>query len=392
MGTAADAAAIGILSGVISGYFGNGTHIAGDDSNDRHGGIAIAIAIVTVLLESKSKRFSFLLLVLCRRSGSRSHVVPGRPRPAHDGHSPLNHLISRVRHEGTSVSLLCAGAPPAGIPLEEVPTDDAARRLAARSQGMVVGVHGDSIEGEFRRVRHVGRRALMLMLMLLQLQVAVGGLGLGGVGRKGVLPRRGGRRRSRGRSRRPVELVVDSHAEERTARRGMVVQRAAVGRAAADVRHAAASSVAVPVEIVRHGEGVAEQVEGVRIAAVAVAGARRGGSGPRGLLAVGTSISICASAGTAGTRRRAVIQRRRRRRRGGGRAMAVLVGTAVLFETAAQKFLFFGFFAPSEFPSRRASSDEVAIREVEAGRRIGEIEDQIGWHALLCCAFLRSTA
>mmetsp|Transcript_19501 Transcript_19501/g.39740 ORF Transcript_19501/g.39740 Transcript_19501/m.39740 type:complete len:387 (+) Transcript_19501:135-1295(+) len=386
MGTAADAAAIGILSGVISGYFGNGTHIAGDDSNDRHGGIAIAIAIVTVLLESKSKRFSFLLLVLCRRSGSRSHVVPGRPRPAHDGHSPLNHLISRVRHEGTSVSLLCAGAPPAGIPLEEVPTDDAARRLAARSQGMVVGVHGDSIEGEFRRVRHVGRRALML------LQVAVGGLGLGGVGRKGVLPRRGGRRRSRGRSRRPVELVVDSHAEERTARRGMVVQRAAVGRAAADVRHAAASSVAVPVEIVRHGEGVAEQVEGVRIAAVAVAGARRGGSGPRGLLAVGTSISICASAGTAGTRRRAVIQRRRRRRRGGGRAMAVLVGTAVLFETAAQKFLFFGFFAPSEFPSRRASSDEVAIREVEAGRRIGEIEDQIGWHALLCCAFLRSTA
>mmetsp|Transcript_1491 Transcript_1491/g.3191 ORF Transcript_1491/g.3191 Transcript_1491/m.3191 type:complete len:387 (+) Transcript_1491:1065-2225(+) len=386
MGTAADTAAIGILSGVISGYFGNGTHIAGDDSNDRHGGIAIAIAIVTVLLESKSKRFSFLLLMLCRRSGSRSHVVPGRPRPAHDGHSPLNHLISRVRHEGTSVSLLCAGAPPAGIPLEEVPTDDAARRLAARSQGMVVGVHGDSIEGEFRRVRHVGRRALML------LQVAVGGLGLGGVGRKGVLPRRGGRRRSRGRSRRPVELVVDSHAEERTARRGMVVQRAAVGRAAADVRHAAASSVAVPVEIVRHGEGVAEQVEGVRIAAVAVAGARRGGSGPRGLLAVGTSISICASAGTAGTRRRAVIQRRRRRRRGGGRAMAVLVGTAVLFETAAQKFLFFGFFAPSEFPSRRASSDEVAIREVEAGRRIGEIEDQIGWHALLCCAFLRSTA
>mmetsp|Transcript_9942 Transcript_9942/g.20498 ORF Transcript_9942/g.20498 Transcript_9942/m.20498 type:complete len:387 (+) Transcript_9942:1117-2277(+) len=386
MGTAADAAAIGILSGVISGYFGNGTHIAGDDSNDRHGGIAIAIAIVTVLLESKSKRFSFLLLMLCRRSGSRSHVVPGRPRPAHDGHSPLNHLISRVRHEGTSVSLLCAGAPPAGIPLEDVPADDAARRLAARSQGMVVGVHGDSIEGEFRRVRHVGRRALML------LQVAVGGLGLGGVGRKGVLPRRGGRRRSRGRSRRPVELVVDSHAEERTARRGMVVQRAAVGRAAADVRHAAASSVAVPVEIVRHGEGVAEQVEGVRIAAVAVAGARRGGSGPRGLLAVGTSISICASAGTAGTRRRAVIQRRRRRRRGGGRAMAVLVGTAVLFETAAQKFLFFGFFAPSEFPSRRASSDEVAIREVEAGRRIGEIEDQIGWHALLCCAFLRSTA
>mmetsp|Transcript_7731 Transcript_7731/g.14618 ORF Transcript_7731/g.14618 Transcript_7731/m.14618 type:complete len:387 (+) Transcript_7731:1104-2264(+) len=386
MGTAADTAAIGILSGVISGYFGNGTHIAGDDSNDRHGGIAIAIAIVTVLLESKSKRFSFLLLMLCRRSGSRSHVVPGRPRPAHDGHSPLNHLISRVRHEGTSVSLLCAGAPPAGIPLEDVPADDAARRLAARSQGMVVGVHGDSIEGEFRRVRHVGRRALML------LQVAVGGLGLGGVGRKGVLPRRGGRRRSRGRSRRPVELVVDSHAEERTARRGMVVQRAAVGRAAADVRHAAASSVAVPVEIVRHGEGVAEQVEGVRIAAVAVAGARRGGSGPRGLLAVGTSISICASAGTAGTRRRAVIQRRRRRRRGGGRAMAVLVGTAVLFETAAQKFLFFGFFAPSEFPSRRASSDEVAIREVEAGRRIGEIEDQIGWHALLCCAFLRSTA
>mmetsp|Transcript_10525 Transcript_10525/g.19622 ORF Transcript_10525/g.19622 Transcript_10525/m.19622 type:complete len:387 (+) Transcript_10525:135-1295(+) len=386
MGTAADAAAIGILSGVISGYFGNGTHIAGDDSNDRHGGIAIAIAIVTVLLESKSKRFSFLLLMLCRRSGSRSHVVPGRPRPAHDGHSPLNHLISRVRHEGTSVSLLCAGAPPAGIPLEDVPADDAARRLAARSQGMVVGVHGDSIEGEFRRVRHVGRRALML------LQVAVGGLGLGGVGRKGVLPRRGGRRRSRGRSRRPVELVVDSHAEERTARRGMVVQRAAVGRAAADVRHAAASSVAVPVEIVRHGEGVAEQVEGVRIAAVAVAGARRGGSGPRGLLAVGTSISICASAGTAGTRRRAVIQRRRRRRRGGGRAMAVLVGTAVLFETAAQKFLFFGFFAPSEFPSRRASSDEVAIREVEAGRRIGEIEDQIGWHSLLCCAFLRSTA